>query len=134
MRALVCGGRDFNDQAFVDSVLDEQAPTEICHGAARGADTLAGKWATKRNVPCRVFPADWQRDGNAAGPLRNAEMLREFKPDTIIAFPGGRGTADMVRRAKRADCVRRIVEASPRHRPTPPESESHRVAKGKGGR
>jgi hypothetical protein len=27
-------------------------------------------------------------------------MLDEWQPDGVIAFPGGRGTADMTRRAK----------------------------------
>jgi hypothetical protein len=46
-----------------------------------------------------AFPADWKRHGKSAGPLRNQEML-DAAPDLVIAFPGGRGTADMVRRAK----------------------------------
>jgi predicted Rossmann-fold nucleotide-binding protein len=29
-------------------------------------------------------------------------MLSEGKPDLVIAFPGGRGTADMIRQAKEA--------------------------------
>lgn len=47
-----------------------------------------------------VFKADWSKDGRKAGPVRNSVMLSVGKPDLVIAFPGGRGTADMVRKAK----------------------------------
>ena len=63
------------------------------------------------DVPCRVYPADWKANAKAAGPIRNAEMLADFKPDTVIAFPGGRGTADMVRKAKAAGV--RVIEVTP---------------------
>lgn len=101
MRVLVCGGRDYADAEQVEQVLDHYLLAElaICHGAARGADTLAGQWAARRAVPCQRFPADWSRYGRAAGALRNARMLAEFTPDLVLAFPGGRGTADMVARA-----------------------------------
>jgi hypothetical protein len=46
--------------------------------------------------------ADWNTHGRAAGPIRNQRMLDEVKPELVVAFPGGRGTADMVRRAREA--------------------------------
>ena len=46
---------------------------------------------------------DWKKYGKKAGPLRNQQMLEEGKPDLVVAFPGGNGTADMVRRAKKAN-------------------------------
>ena len=45
----------------------------------------------------------------SAGHIRNQVMLDKGKPDVVVAFPGGRGTADMVRRAEGAGIeVRRI--------------------------
>ena len=103
MRLLVCGGRDFTDQAFADAALDrahKRRPiTLIIHGAARGADACADTWAKARGIPVMRFPADWARYGKGAGPIRNAEMLFSGRPDGVCAFPGGRGTADMVRQA-----------------------------------
>jgi hypothetical protein len=52
----------------------------------------------------RVWPS--QGDGRAAGPRRNQRMLEDFRPDLVVAFPGGRGTAYMVRRAGLAWCRR----------------------------
>lgn len=104
MRVLVCGGRDFNDESAVINFLfrldDDRKITSIIHGGARGADTLGGVAADLLRVPCHVFPANWKRHGNAAGPIRNQRMLDEGKPDVVVAFPGGRGTADMVSRAR----------------------------------
>jgi hypothetical protein len=76
----------------------------VIAGGARGADTLAVQEARARKppIPVRVYPADWRRHGKAAGPIRNQQMLDEGAPDLVLAFPGGGGTADMVRRARRA--------------------------------
>lgn len=110
MRVLVCGGRDYADQAYVNAVLDYSAaqaklvgdPIDaIIHGGAPGADSLAHEWAESRGVEAVVFKADWSQ-GRKAGPLRNSKMLAEGKPDALIAFPGGRGTADMVAKARAA--------------------------------
>jgi len=105
-RILVCGGRDFADAAFLFGVLDmeaEQRPVvRIIQGGADGADKLARMWATSRFCAYSHFPADWRKHGKAAGPIRNQQMLDEGKPTKVFAFDGGRGTADMVRRAKAA--------------------------------
>ena len=105
MRAIVCGGRDYADRDGVWKQLDafhasEGKITAIAHGGARGADEIAGQWGEAEHIPVRSFPANWKRDGKAAGPIRNQKMLAEFRPDIVIAFSGGRGTADMVRRAE----------------------------------
>ena len=106
MRLLVCGGRNFTDTEAAYRILDrihrERGIGCIIEGDARGADRIAGYWARKNRVENRKFKADWQRDGKAAGPIRNARMLAEGKPDAVLAFPGGRGTADMISRAKDA--------------------------------
>jgi hypothetical protein len=76
--------------------------TVLIAGGARGADTLAEEWAKAQGIQCEVYMADWEGLGRKAGPIRNQQMLDEGKPDLVIAFPGGRGTADMVRRAREA--------------------------------
>lgn len=106
MRVLVCGGRDFNDCGLVWATLDQLARTDsvdcLIEGDARGADRIAGHWAKRRHIDLRLFPANWRKHGKAAGPIRNQRMIDEGKPDFVIAFPGGKGTADMVARAKAA--------------------------------
>ncbi len=104
---LVCGGRDYVNRVHLFQVLTKIAtewPGQITliHGGASGADSLAGEWAKLRGIRTTIYPADWKRDGRSAGPIRNSEMLIDGKPDLVVAFPGGRGTADMVTKARRA--------------------------------
>lgn len=106
MRVLVCGGRTFSNLPLLDRELDVYHRmygfTALIHGGAGGADQAAHFWAGFNRVPIHVYHARWDTEGKAAGPLRNQRMLDEGKPDFVVAFPGGRGTADMVRRAKAA--------------------------------
>lgn len=112
MRALVCGGRAYFVGSRVFEVLDaghrKLTFSLIIQGGAPGADRLALEWARLRCVPCDTYSADWDLHGKKAGPLRNKKMLEEGKPDIVIAFPGGAGTANMVRQAREAGV--RVVE------------------------
>lgn len=103
-RVLVCGGRDFTDRDFVFTTLDNFSLNHevVCliAGGARGVDSLAKAWAVSRRIPTQIFPADWKKFGRAAGHLRNQQMLAEGKPTIVLAFPGGRGTENMVQRAE----------------------------------
>lgn len=105
MKVLVCGGRDFNDAMTLGSWLGgihkQHGITLLIEGGARGADYMARKFAEWAGIPVKSFPADWSQ-GKSAGPVRNRQMLTEGKPDLVVAFPGGKGTADMVRQANAA--------------------------------
>lgn len=109
MRVLICGGRDFTDYrrfvAVMQAIAAEHGPfTEVIHGGAKGADWCAHLYAGSPEGARKEisFPADWKAHGKSAGPIRNQRMIDLGKPDLVVAFPGGRGTADMVRRAKAA--------------------------------
>lgn len=101
-RILVCGGRNYADIDHMRRVLFALDPSEICHGAASGADSLAGIVGREMQIIVTRFPADWDTHGKAAGPIRNKQMLAEFKPDLVVAFPGGRGTEHMKKIARDA--------------------------------
>lgn len=104
MKVAVTGGRSFSSRHLVYSTLD--ALHAVCpidmliHGGARGADRLADDWARANGVKVESYEADWKRHGKAAGPLRNRDMLERGQPNLVVAFPGGPGTADCVRRAR----------------------------------
>lgn len=106
MRILVCGGRDFTDSRALYRALDrvnaKHGITHIISGGAGGADKLAENYADSINAWKCIYPADWETHGKAAGPMRNQLMVDEGKPDACVAFPGGRGTADMIARCKKA--------------------------------
>lgn len=86
---------------------DNWLPSDIhiISGEARGVDSIATdfamvNWCGYSGYP--VTPEEWETLGKKAGVLRNQRMLDDGKPDVVIAFPGGRGTADMISRAKKA--------------------------------
>jgi len=116
MRVIVCGGRTFDDYELLERELDTMHErhhfTLLIHGASYGADRFAEKWAKSRQIEIESVPANWKRFGKQAGPYRNAEMLRR-KPDMVIAFPGGKGTADMVSKAQAAAVP--VVKLGGRH-------------------
>jgi hypothetical protein len=108
MRVLVCGGRNYDDEDHVwnamlglEMVFDKRIETVI-QGGANGADAGGKRWAKIHNRECLAFIPDWNKHGKPAGPIRNQEMLDVGRPDLVIAFPGGRGTRDMVSKAKAA--------------------------------
>ena len=118
MRVIICGGRDFTDRGLMCEALYHalnvraaSCEATIVHGGAPGADTLAASidgeaWGC--DFKHEVHTADWDRYGRAAGPRRNQEMV-DAGADMLIAFPGGRGTADCVRRAEKAGI--RVIRA-----------------------
>lgn len=105
MRVLVCGARDYRGREHVFRRLESALAKSdgrllVIQGGAGGADGLAREWCNDRGVAYVTVPAAWKQFGKAAGPLRNQVMLDDWKPDLVLAFPGGRGTADMVRRSE----------------------------------
>ena len=116
MKILVCGGRTYVNKKKIWDTLDllcdpymlwdenRMLPKNlvIIHGGAKGADTLAGYWAVNNGVPVEEYKAEWDKYGKKAGYLRNQKMLDEGKPDLVVAFPGGPGTAMMVKIARKA--------------------------------
>jgi len=100
-RVVICGGRSYSftdaDYAFLNALHEQHHFTAVISGCARGADQNGEVWARLNAIPVDRYPANWSRWGNAAGPIRNEEMVKVA--DAVVAFPGGRGTADMVRRA-----------------------------------
>ncbi len=132
MRVLVCGSKRWTDGEAIRREL-EQLPTDtvLIHGdngydargrglwgepdelAVRGADKLAGAIGTSLGFIVERYTPDWQRHGPKAGPIRNSRMLREGKPELVIAFASdlerSTGTRDMVHKAQKAGIPTRLI-------------------------
>jgi hypothetical protein len=112
MRLLVCGGRDYYDFHKIELELDVlhglKPVSLVIQGEASGVDKIAKQWAEYNGISTLDFPARWRnilpngRYNPNAGPERNQRMLDEGKPDLVVAFPGGKGTANMVKLAQAA--------------------------------
>ena len=106
MRLLICGDRNWFEGAAIRDLLLQYKPEVVIEGEAKGADTLARIHAEMLNIPVLKFPADWEKYGRAAGPIRNSQMLKEGNPDVVVGFHNriddSKGTRDMLTRAKKA--------------------------------
>lgn len=110
-RILFCGDRNWNDRKAIKLVMQRLATNLgnliVIEGEAPGADSLARDIAQEDFAfKTEPYPADWDRFGRAAGPIRNKEMLQGGKPDGVVAFHNNivesKGTANMIAQARKA--------------------------------
>jgi hypothetical protein len=103
VNVLVCGSRDWPSFDVIAYAL-RQLPrgSTVLHGAARGADQMAGTLARGLGFYVWEFPADWRGQGRRAGILRNLAML-DTEPDLVLAFQrnGSRGTQHTIDEARK---------------------------------
>ena len=103
MIVIVTGGRSYANVEKLNTVFDELHSKEpislLIEGGAQGADRLARNWAVNNNVSYLTVHARWNQFGKSAGFIRNQAMI-EMRHDIVIAFPGGKGTAGMVKLAR----------------------------------
>ena len=106
MKVIIAGGRDYHltDEDFrkLDRLHAKVGITQVVSGCQRGADKGGELWATRNHIPVKPFPADWQKYGRRAGPIRNAAMAKLVGSEGLcVLFPGGDGTASMREEAGR---------------------------------
>lgn len=116
LRILVCGSRKWdNSKSIRDALARFPAGTVLIHGDCRGADKMADTIGKQLGFDVVPFPADWDAYDNAAGPIRNQQMLDEGKPDLVLAFSRwllqSKGTKDMVSRAQAAGVECRVFRS-----------------------
>lgn len=97
MKIIVSGGRKYNNKALLFEALDQihkdNKITMIVNGGATGADFLSTMWAIENKVSYKIYKAEWDKYGKAAGFRRNKEMISSNMDATfLLAFPGGNGT------------------------------------------
>ena len=107
-RILITGSRDWGDwrtitKALIDAADGKPRPVTVVHGCARGADFLAAHAARKLGWEVEDHPARWDRDGKAAGPIRNQAMV-DLGADVCLAFikDGSRGATHCADLAEKA--------------------------------
>jgi len=113
MRLLVCGDHNWQDYTLVLQEVTALHPDVVIEGEAHGADLMGRAAAYTIGADVIAFPAQWNKYGRAAGPIRNQQMLTEGKPDMVLAFHDNlalsRGTAHMVRIARQAGVLVKLV-------------------------
>ena len=103
MRVIVAGSRDITSYDVVAKAIELSGfeITTVLSGTARGVDTLGEAWVLRNGIPIEYFSADWDRLGNRAGMVRNAQMAD--KAEALIAVWDGasKGTHNMIHTADR---------------------------------
>lgn len=95
MKIAIVGSRTFNDYTklknFIDTTLEQLEMTEevdcVVSGGAKGADSLAEKYAEEYDLRTLIFPADWKKYGKSAGFRRNVDIIKNC--DICFAFWDG---------------------------------------------
>jgi hypothetical protein len=103
MKVIIAGSRDIFDYDIVKKAIEESKfeITEVVSGNARGVDSLGERWAYEHKIPVKRFPADWDKHGKAAGPIRNSEMANYSEALIAIWDGSSRGTNNMIDIAKK---------------------------------
>lgn len=101
-KVLICGGRDFKDELKIHNFLVSEMPSLVVTGGAAGADKIADEIAEELGIDRVIFPANWKGQGKAAGHIRNQRMIDTVEVDLVVAFEGGTGTNNMVKKALKA--------------------------------
>ncbi len=118
MKLAIVGSRTFNDfellnevvcSCFISGFMPYHVEA-IISGGAKGADTIAKRWAMINNVDTEDLKAveyfeflpDWESDGKAAGFIRNKQIVDAC--DMVLAFWDGKskGTEHTIKLAKLA--------------------------------
>ena len=107
MKILITGSRDFkNTELLLKTIEKIPKHATIIHGGCKtGADQIAHAVCTQLGYKVIVVPADWDTHGKSAGYIRNNQMITQYKPDIVIAFPQNgstnRGTMMTVKLAEK---------------------------------
>ena len=106
LKVIIAGSRDIEDPiVHVEEAmyLSGIPTTEVVSGGCRGVDQAGEQWAKSRGIPIVRFLPDWDRNGRAAGPIRNVEMAKHADALVAVRRSNGasRGTDNMIYEARK---------------------------------
>lgn len=98
MKVIIAGSRKVEDYRLVVQAMERcgYEVTEVVCGMATGVDRLGEQWARANDISVTEMPADWNRHGRSAGPIRNRQMA-EYADAAVIIWDGkSRGSRNMI--------------------------------------
>lgn len=112
MKIIIAGSRSFSDYQLLSEKMDKLTAglnVTVISGHARGADQLGEQWAKKKGIPLEIYPAEWEKYGRSAGPIRNRQMANIS--DALVVFWDGasQGTKNMIDVARQNGLKVRVI-------------------------
>lgn len=119
MKVVIAGSRKFDTQDSYHLVSyavlrSGYNITEVVSGHADGIDKAGEMWAiyepnimldgdkiVVKELPIKIFKADWKKHGKAAGPIRNEEMAKYADAAIIIWDGESKGTLNTIEHFQR---------------------------------
>lgn len=109
MNIAIVGGRDFVDYELLKNELvkfideNEISPDAIFSGGAKGADSLAEKFAAENGFEMVVYKPEYEKFGRDACHARNTQIVEHS--DVVFTFWDGKskGTLDSINKAKKLE-------------------------------
>jgi hypothetical protein len=98
MKIAIIGSRTFSDYDFLCLLMKtiNIDIDEIVSGGASGVDSLAEHYANENNIPIKIFKAEWNKYGKAAGFIRN-KLIIEYADKVIAIWDGkSKGTKNSI--------------------------------------
>lgn len=98
MRLAICGSRDINiPHYYIHDLIRifKIDVDEIVSGGAKGVDQSALDYAISEDIPFKIFEADWNKHGKAAGPIRNKEIACYSDRLLVIRYEDSKGSLDV---------------------------------------
>jgi hypothetical protein len=113
LKVIIAGSRSITDEELVQrciKFIGLDVTEEVC-GMAKGVDLIGRQWAFEHNIPVKEFPADWDKYGRAAGPIRNKQMGEYADAAIVIYKPDvSRGSKNMIETMKKLGKPVYIIE------------------------
>ena len=115
IKIVIAGCRDYNNyeeaKEYINlciSSIRYGNKIIILSGGASGAYKIGERYAKENGFEVELYPADWEKYGKSAGPIRNKLMAENC--DCVICFWDGksRGTKSMIEYAKMFDKKLRV--------------------------
>jgi len=99
MKLIIAGSRHWHfNHEFIRTIVNDifnLEPAEVVCGGAPGIDQSGKMWAIEQYVKFKVFEAEWDKLGKAAGPKRNAEMA-DYADELLLIWDGkSKGSTSM---------------------------------------
>lgn len=97
----------FENKILLDHDKDE---IQIISGNAKGIDKLGERYAKENGYKLLLYPANWDKYGKKAGPIRNSEMIKIANLLIAIWDGNSKGTKDIIDKAKSHDITTYICK------------------------